>query len=82
MAWAGEAVLNHRKFIFDEFSFSEQTGFLWNWNYMITKRWKDQATGDEAFMRRIMADFKSFCENDNNRLVDFWEKHPDEQANA
>jgi len=47
---------------------------------MITKRWKDQATGDEAFMRRIMADFRLFCENDNNRLVDFWEKHPDEHT--
>ena len=39
---------------------------------MITKRWKNQATGDEAFMRRVMKDFLSFCSNDDNRLVDFY----------
>ena len=52
-----------------------KTGFLWSWNYMITKRWKDQATGDEAFMRRVMADFRSFCSNEVNRLVVFYNEN-------
>lgn len=39
---------------------------------MITKRWKNQATGDEAFMRRVMKDFSEFCRNEQDRLVMFY----------
>lgn len=48
-------------------------GFLWCWNYMITKRWKTNVTGDEHSMRKIMEDFKAFCSNDKNRLREFWD---------
>ncbi|GBM99482.1 GATOR complex protein DEPDC5 [Araneus ventricosus] len=47
-------------------------GFLWSWNYMITKRWKNAGTVDENFMRKVMRDFRSFCLNHNSRLEDFW----------
>ncbi|GFR17135.1 GATOR complex protein DEPDC5 [Trichonephila clavata] len=43
-------------------------GFLWSWNYMITKRWKNAGTVDENFMRKVMRDFRSFCLNRNSRL--------------
>ncbi|XP_042899782.1 GATOR complex protein Iml1 isoform X2 [Parasteatoda tepidariorum] len=47
-------------------------GFLWSWNYMITKRWKNTGTVDEHFMRKVMHDFKAFCANHDSRLEDFW----------
>jgi hypothetical protein len=52
-----------------------KTGFLWSWNYMITKRWKNMATGDEAFMRRVMDDFNRFCSNEKNRLLIFYNEN-------
>ncbi|XP_054168694.1 GATOR complex protein Iml1-like [Oppia nitens] len=50
-------------------------GFLWCWNYMITKRWKTGVTGDENSMRKIMQDFCAFCSNKNQRLNQFWENY-------
>ncbi|XP_054714786.1 GATOR complex protein Iml1-like [Uloborus diversus] len=47
-------------------------GFLWSWNYMITKRWKNAGTVDENFMRKVMRDFRAFCSNQNSRLEEFW----------
>ena len=52
-----------------------KTGFLWSWNYMITKRWKNMATGDEAFMRRVMDDFNRFCSNEKSRLLIFYNEN-------
>ncbi|XP_067132327.1 GATOR complex protein Iml1 isoform X2 [Centruroides vittatus] len=49
-----------------------KVGFLWSWNYMITKRWKSLATGDEQFMRKVMNNFQMFCANKNERLKNFW----------
>ncbi|KAH9414857.1 GATOR complex protein depdc5 [Dermatophagoides pteronyssinus] len=53
-------------------------GFLWCWNYLITKRWKTNVTGDENSMRKIMQDFRGFCQNKDNRLVEFYNNvyHP------
>ena len=30
------------------------------------------ATGEIAFMDKMLEDFRKFCRNDNNRLLDFW----------
>ena len=49
-----------------------QVGFLWSWNYMLTKRWRSSNTGDEHFQDKVLADFRSFCSNDENRLKDYW----------
>jgi hypothetical protein len=57
-----------------------KTGFLWSWNYMITKRWKSAATGDETFMRRVMADFRKFCFNEDNRLIEFYNENFSQQS--
>ena len=40
---------------------------------MITKRWKTNVTGDEHSMRKIMEDFKAFCANQDDRLIQFFE---------
>lgn len=50
-----------------------QVGFLWSWNYMSSRRWRSGNTGDESFQDTMLADFRKFCCNDDNRLKDFWE---------
>lgn len=45
-----------------------EVGFMWSWNYMITKRWKNTATIDESFMRAVMHDFRALCSDQENRL--------------
>ena len=55
-----------------------ETGFLWSWNFMISKKWKitsnTGATGEIAFMDKMLEDFRAFCRNDNGRLVHFWQE--------
>ena len=56
----------------------DETGFLWSWNFMISKRWKNisntGATGDIPFMDKLLADFRKFCNNEEDRLVNYWEE--------
>lgn len=56
----------------------DETGFLWSWNFMVSKRWKNMAstgaTGDISFMDKLLADFRRFCNNEDNRLVTYWEE--------
>ena len=51
-----------------------QVGFLWSWNFMLTKRWRSTSTGDESFQDKMLADFKAFCANKDNRLSEYWER--------
>lgn len=48
--------------------------FIWSWNYMLTKRWRSPSTQDESYAVSLMQDFKDFCLNGGNRLVEFWEE--------
>ena len=48
-------------------------GFLWAWNYMLTRRWRSNITGDERFQDNMLADFRLFCCNHDNRLVNYWQ---------
>ncbi|RWS29249.1 DEP domain-containing protein 5-like protein [Leptotrombidium deliense] len=74
---------SHEEYITRHFSGCKQKengadnkiGFLWSWNYMITKRWKTPATGDETFQRRVLKDFRLFCANEDNRLCSFWDTY-------
>lgn len=54
--------------------FSQQIGYLWSWNHMIGRRWKgsNQATNDEAFQDKLLLDFRKFCANNEDRLLNFW----------
>ena len=56
----------------------DETGFLWSWNFMISKRWKNisntGATGEIPFMDKLLADFRKFCSNEDNRLHSYWEE--------
>ncbi|ESO91451.1 hypothetical protein LOTGIDRAFT_153895 [Lottia gigantea] len=49
-----------------------ETGFLWSWNFMLSKRWRSQNTGDEHFQNKMLADFRSFCSNSEDRLKEVW----------
>lgn len=53
-----------------------RVGFLWSWNHMVSRRWRlgsTNAIGDEVFQNKLLADFKSFCANNENRLRNFWD---------
>lgn len=52
---------------------NQKVGFLWSYNYMITKRWKSTATIDEQFMRGVMLDFRALCSNQDGRLLETFE---------
>lgn len=56
-----------------EIPYENKVGFLWSWNSMLTKRWRSSNTGDEAFQDKMLADFRAFCANQNNRLKIFWD---------
>ena len=55
-----------------------ETGFLWSWNFTVSKRWKQSsntaATGDIPFMDKMLADFRDFCSNKDGRLKKFWDE--------
>ncbi|RUS89768.1 hypothetical protein EGW08_002471, partial [Elysia chlorotica] len=51
----------------------KQVGFLWTWNYMSSRRWRSNNTGDEIFQDTMLADFRRFCSNDEGRLTEFWD---------
>ena len=56
----------------------DEIGFLSSWNFMISKRWKNisntGATGDIAFMDKLLSDFRKFCNNEDERLVNYCEE--------
>ncbi|XP_053687887.1 GATOR complex protein Iml1 isoform X1 [Sabethes cyaneus] len=61
----------------DDFEVIRRTGFLWSWNHMIpNKKWKSLsiAQSEELFQLRMLKDFKDFCSNKEERLVNFWEE--------
>uniref|UniRef100_A0A6A7FW12 DEP domain-containing protein 5-like n=4 Tax=Hirondellea gigas TaxID=1518452 RepID=A0A6A7FW12_9CRUS len=51
----------------------QSAGFLWSFNYMLTRRWKSLASGEEAFAELLLHDFRNFCANKNDRLRTFCE---------
>ncbi|XP_047741122.1 GATOR complex protein Iml1 [Hyalella azteca] len=55
------------------FCLQQSPGFLWSFNYMMSKRWKAAASGEEAFGELLLHDFKNFCANKNDRLSKFIE---------
>lgn len=72
----------HEEYITRHFSGVKQTedrtkadskiGYLWSWNYMLTKRWRSASTQDEGFAVALMQNFREFCQNREDRLVNFW----------
>ena len=50
-----------------------RVGFLWSWNFLLTKRWRSSHTGDEHYQDKVLADFRAFCSNVDNRLRDYWD---------
>ncbi len=52
---------------------SGKDGFLWAWNFMLTKKWRSQVTGDDPFQDKMHDDFHAFCSNRNDRLKIYWQ---------
>ncbi|XP_076389057.1 GATOR complex protein Iml1 isoform X7 [Megachile rotundata] len=59
----------------DDYAKDKRIGFLWSWNHMVSRKWKSSSTlaGDELFQKKLIQDFRHFCSNGDNRLVQFWE---------
>ncbi|UJR27809.1 hypothetical protein I4U23_009078 [Adineta vaga] len=47
-------------------------GFYWCWNFCLGKKWRSSQTGEEKYQDIMLADFRAFCANDDNRLLNFW----------
>ena len=63
----------------DDCDVVRKTGFLWSWNHMIpNKKWKslviNNSPDGEIFQLKMLRDFKDFCSNADNRLVNFWDE--------
>ncbi|XP_038059351.1 GATOR complex protein DEPDC5-like isoform X2 [Patiria miniata] len=48
-------------------------GFLYVHNYLLSKKWRSSATGDEKFHEALLADFSRFCQGEDGRLVQLLE---------
>ena len=55
-----------------EYLNNQRIGFLWSWNFMSSKRWRTQNTGDEHFQDKVLADFRHLCSNQEKRLEELW----------
>ncbi|CAF3237234.1 unnamed protein product [Rotaria sp. Silwood2] len=47
-------------------------GFYWCWNFCLGKKWRSSQTGEEKYQDIMLADFRAFCANDKNRLINYW----------
>ncbi|XP_068748692.1 GATOR1 complex protein DEPDC5-like [Montipora capricornis] len=48
-------------------------GFQWMPNFMLTKRWRSAATGDQGASSKLRNEFEDFCADKNGSLEAFWE---------
>jgi len=49
-------------------------GFLWAWNFMLNKRWRNMVTGDDLLQDRMLSDLRRFCDGSDGRLVTHWRR--------
>ena len=49
-------------------------GFYWCWNFCLGKKWRSNQTGEEKYQDIMLVDFRKFCANDKNRLLNFWKE--------
>ena len=49
-------------------------GFLWVWNFMLNKRWRNMVTGDDVLQDRMLSDFRRFCDGADGRLLAHWQR--------
>lgn len=51
-----------------------RVGFLWAWNSMLSKRWRNPSgpVCDENSNIKLLSDFRKFCANDEDRLKNYW----------
>ncbi|EDO41899.1 predicted protein [Nematostella vectensis] len=58
------------------------SGFYWETNYMLSKRWRSASTGDLESARKLQAEFVEFCSDTKGVLRAFWESCKDEVRKA
>jgi len=49
-------------------------GFLWTWNFMLNKRWRNTVTGDDMLQDRMLSDLRRFCDGSDGRLLEHWRR--------
>ena len=49
-------------------------GFLWAWNFMLNKRWRNMVTGDEMLQDWMLSDVRRFCDGSDGRLLAHWQR--------
>jgi len=49
-------------------------GFLWAWNFMLNKRWRNMVTGDDLLQDRMLSDLRRFCDGSDGRLLEHWRR--------
>jgi len=49
-------------------------GYLWTWNFMLNKRWRNTVTGDDLLQDRMLSDFRRFCAGSDGRLSTHWRR--------
>ena len=49
-------------------------GFYWCWNFCQEKKWRNSQISEEKYQDLVLADFRTFCDNHDNRLIHFWDE--------
>ena len=52
---------------------SSSWGFYWMQNYMLTKRWRSAATGDNEAADKLRGELENFCADKEGVMSSFWE---------
>lgn len=52
---------------------SSSWGFYWMQNYMLTKRWRSAATGDNEAADKLRGELEDFCADKEGVMSSFWE---------
>ncbi|KAL5017610.1 hypothetical protein ScPMuIL_007199 [Solemya velum] len=66
----------------DEQKTENKIGFLWSWNYLLSKRWRSANTGDEHSQDRMLEDFRQFNSDKDGRLTEFWKEYTSDLQNV
>ncbi|XP_016897704.1 GATOR complex protein DEPDC5 isoform X2 [Cynoglossus semilaevis] len=64
------------------FGHEDRVGYCWSYNTMLTKAWRTGVLGDERLADRLFRDFRDFCSNKDNRLLNFWNSCQEKMTRA
>jgi len=68
-------IIRHCRFLgLGDVSARVPPGFLWAWNFMLNKRWRNMVTGDDLLQDRMLSDLRRFCDGADGRLATHWRR--------